>query len=46
MLSGEYWVVNQILAKELHKSSNEMLDYTTHLMDKLEEVCQRLCYPR
>lgn len=37
---GEYWVVNQILAKQLHTSSEEMLTYTTKLMDKLEEVCR------
>jgi hypothetical protein len=35
---GEYWVVNQILAKQLHTASEEMLSYTTRLMDKLEEV--------
>jgi hypothetical protein len=35
---GEYWVVNQILAKQLHTTSEEMLSYTTKLMDKLEEV--------
>ncbi|KAB5549567.1 Vta1 like-domain-containing protein [Coniochaeta sp. 2T2.1] len=32
----EYWVVNQILAKQLHTASDEMLNYTTKLMDKLE----------
>ncbi|KAH8905767.1 DUF605-domain-containing protein [Coniochaeta sp. PMI_546] len=34
----EYWVVNQILAKQLHTASEEMLAYTTKLMDKLEET--------
>jgi len=32
-------VVNQILAKQLHTAGDEMLAYTTKLMDKLEAVC-------
>jgi vacuolar protein sorting-associated protein VTA1 len=35
---GEYWIVNQILAKGLHTSDAECLQYTTALMDKLEQV--------
>lgn len=34
----EYWVVRQILAKQLHLADEETLNYTTTLMDKLEEV--------
>ncbi|KAK4193186.1 vacuolar protein sorting-associated protein vts1 [Podospora australis] len=34
----EYWVVNQILAKQLHLENDEMMRYTTTLMDKLEET--------
>lgn len=37
--AGEYWVVNQILAKGLHNSDGDILNYTTSLMDKLEKVC-------
>ena len=37
-LLGEYWIVNQILAKGLHNGDNETLTYTTTLMDKLEQV--------
>lgn len=36
--SGEYWIVNQILSKGLHNGDNETLQYTTNLMDKLEQV--------
>lgn len=36
---GEYWVVNQVLAKQLHSTSEEVLAYTTKLMDKLEQAC-------
>jgi vacuolar protein sorting-associated protein VTA1 len=35
---GEYWIVNQILAKGLHNGDAETLEYTTTLMDKLEQV--------
>ena len=35
---GDYWVVNQILAKQLHMTDPGILNYTTHLMDKLEQV--------
>ncbi|KAK3393313.1 Vta1 like-domain-containing protein [Podospora didyma] len=34
----EYWVVNQILAKQLHTVNEEALRYTTGLMDKLEQT--------
>ena len=34
----EYWIVNQILAKGLHNGDPETLEYTTTLMDKLEQV--------
>lgn len=36
--AGEYWVVNQILARNLHSSDAGILNYTTSLMDKLERV--------
>ncbi|KAF3484127.1 uncharacterized protein GIQ15_03451 [Arthroderma uncinatum] len=32
-----FWVVTQILAKNLHNSDEECLKYTTDLMDKLEK---------
>jgi vacuolar protein sorting-associated protein VTA1 len=35
---GEYWIANQILAKELHNEDEETLQYTMGLMDKLEKV--------
>ena len=38
MFPGEYWIVNQILAKGLHNGDAETLNYTTDLMDKLEKV--------
>lgn len=34
----EYWVVNQILAKNLHSTDGDILNYTTMLMDRLEQV--------
>ncbi|KAK4200088.1 putative vacuolar protein sorting-associated protein [Triangularia verruculosa] len=34
----EYWVVRQILAKQLHLADEGTLQYTTNLMDKLEET--------
>lgn len=39
--TGEYWIINQILAKGLHNTDQECLAYTTTLMDKLEQVSQR-----
>ncbi|CAJ2500769.1 Uu.00g036220.m01.CDS01 [Anthostomella pinea] len=33
-----YWVVNQILAKQLHNTDHECLNFTTALMDKLEQT--------
>ncbi|KAK3300637.1 Vta1 like-domain-containing protein [Chaetomium fimeti] len=35
---GEYWAVNQILAKQLHTTDEGILNYTTNLMDKLEQT--------
>ncbi|KAK4149925.1 Vta1 like-domain-containing protein [Chaetomidium leptoderma] len=35
---GEYWAVNQILAKQLHTTDEGILRYTTNLMDKLEQT--------
>ncbi|MCJ1425774.1 hypothetical protein MMC29_003674 [Sticta canariensis] len=32
-----YWIVEQILTKELHRSDDESMNYTAHLMDKLEQ---------
>ncbi|KAL2007909.1 hypothetical protein VTN00DRAFT_7891 [Thermoascus crustaceus] len=32
-----YWVVNKIIEKGLHMSDEESLQYTTNLMDKLEQ---------
>lgn len=37
-MTGEYWVVNQILAKNLHNTDADILNYTTTLMDRLEQV--------
>ncbi|KAF9872588.1 hypothetical protein CkaCkLH20_10085 [Colletotrichum karsti] len=34
----EYWVINQILAKQLHNVDDESLSYTTNLMDRLEKT--------
>ncbi|POS81014.1 hypothetical protein DHEL01_v200587 [Diaporthe helianthi] len=34
----EYWVVNQILARNLHSTDADVLNYTTNLMDKLEQT--------
>ncbi|ROT39666.1 DUF605-domain-containing protein [Sodiomyces alkalinus F11] len=34
----EYWVVNQILSKQLHTTDEESLNYTTNLMDRLEQT--------
>ncbi|PBP24967.1 hypothetical protein BUE80_DR004140 [Diplocarpon rosae] len=34
----EYWIVNQILTKGLHNGDAETLQYTTTLMDKLEQI--------
>jgi vacuolar protein sorting-associated protein VTA1 len=41
MSTGEYWAVNQILAKQLHTTDESILHYTTNLMDKLEQVRMR-----
>ncbi|POS87406.1 hypothetical protein EPUL_000661 [Erysiphe pulchra] len=34
----EYWIVNQILSKGLHNGDPETLEFTTNLMDKLEQI--------
>ncbi|KAK8058008.1 hypothetical protein PG994_008456 [Apiospora phragmitis] len=34
----EYWVVNQILAKQLHSTDDDCLQFTMALMDKLEQT--------
>ncbi|KAH9894687.1 DUF605-domain-containing protein [Xylariomycetidae sp. FL2044] len=34
----QYWVVNQILSKQLHSADQECLEFTTNLMDKLEQT--------
>ncbi|KAF7514611.1 hypothetical protein G7054_g15162 [Neopestalotiopsis clavispora] len=34
----DYWVVNQILAKQLHNADEECLQFTTAMMDQLEEM--------
>lgn len=39
--AGDYWVLKQILAKGLHSSSPDILDYSTQLMDKLEQASPR-----
>lgn len=35
---GYYWVVQQILKKQLHSVDGECLEFTTTIMDKLEQV--------
>lgn len=35
--AGYYYIVDQILAKGLHTASDECMNYTTALMDKLEQ---------
>jgi len=35
---GEYFVVNQILAKGLHLTDDDLMRYTTTIVEKLEEV--------
>lgn len=37
--TGYYWIVNQIVPRGLHQTDDECMVYTTHLMDKLEQVC-------
>ncbi|ORY55915.1 Vta1 like-domain-containing protein [Pseudomassariella vexata] len=37
----EYWVVNQILSKQLHSADEECLQFTTTLMDKLEQTKEK-----
>ncbi len=35
---GYYWVVQQILKKQLHNADEDCLQFTTTIMDKLEQV--------
>ena len=35
---GEYYIVQQILSKGLHTADQECKEYTTNLMDKLEQI--------
>jgi hypothetical protein len=37
-MAGNLWIVNSVLAKELHTTDEDCLVYTTTLMDKLEQV--------
>lgn len=37
---GNYWIINQILAKNLHNSNDENMAYTVRIMDQLEKVCR------
>jgi vacuolar protein sorting-associated protein VTA1 len=37
LIQGNFYVVNLILAKGLHTESEECMNYTTTLMDKLEK---------
>ena len=39
---GNYWVVNQILSKELHNIDDECMTFTMNLMDRLEQVWLKL----
>ncbi|OBT38801.1 hypothetical protein VE00_10636 [Pseudogymnoascus sp. WSF 3629] len=34
----EYWIVNQLIARGLHNTDSECLQYTSKLMDKLEQT--------
>lgn len=34
----EYWVLKQIISKSLHTTSPDILEYSTRLMDKLEQT--------
>ncbi|CAK7230906.1 hypothetical protein SCUCBS95973_007730 [Sporothrix curviconia] len=34
----DYWVLKQILAKGLHNTNPEILEYSSHLMDKMEQT--------
>ena len=36
--AGEYYMVNQIIAKGLHTTDEDCMGYTTTLMDKLEQT--------
>lgn len=36
--TGNYWIVQQIIAKGLHQADDDCKTYTMNLMDKLEQV--------
>jgi hypothetical protein len=36
--TGYFWIVNQILSKNLQNTDDESCIYTSSLMDKLEQV--------
>ena len=36
--TGNYWIVEQILAKGLHQKDDDCKNYTMNMMDKLEQV--------
>jgi hypothetical protein len=40
--SGNYWIVNQILSRNLQYADAESTAYTTALMEKLEKVMHTL----
>lgn len=42
---GNYHIVNQIIARGLHNSSDEVKLYTADLMDKLEQVRRTAALP-
>ena len=37
-MKGEYFIVQQILTKGLHNADQECKEYTSNLMDKLEQI--------
>jgi hypothetical protein len=44
-MQGNFHIVNQIIERGLHNSDDEIMQYTTTLVDKLEQVSRlpRLC---
>jgi hypothetical protein len=36
--AGNFHIVNQIIERGLHNSDDEIMQYTTNLVDKLEQV--------
>lgn len=37
-ITGNFWIVNQIIGRGLHTSDDDVKQYTTDLVDKLEQV--------